>query len=56
METHEGGTDLGTMADCARGTVTIILMMEVEIAIESATILAIGIPEAEMENLAKASA
>ena len=31
-------------------------MMEVEIATDSATIMAIGIPEAERENLAKAVA
>ena len=54
--TNEAETDLGTMADGARGTVTIIMMMEVEIATDSATIMVIGIPEAETENLAKAVA
>ena len=52
--THEAETNLGTMADDARGTVTIITKMEIEIATDSATIMAIGIPEAEAENLAEA--
>ena len=56
METNEAETDLGTMVNGARGTVTIILMMEVEIAIDSATIMPIGIPEVETENLAEAVA
>ena len=56
VETNEAKTDLGTMEVGARGTVTIIMMMEVEIAIDSVTIMAIGIPEAETENLAKAAA
>ena len=43
VETHEAETDIGTMADGARGTVTVIMMMEVEITIESAAIMAIGI-------------
>ena len=54
--TNEAETDLGTMADGARGTVIIIMMMEVEIAKNSAIIMAIGIPGAETENLAKAVA
>ena len=54
--TNEAKTDLGTMADGARGTVTIIVMLGVEIAIGSATIMAIGIPEAETEKVAKAVA
>ena len=56
VETNEAKTDLGTMADGARGTVAIIMMMEVEIAIDSVTIMAIDIPEAETENLAEAVA
>ena len=56
VETHEAETDLGTMADGARGTVTITMMMEVEIAIESTIIMTIDIPEAGKENLAKAIA
>ena len=55
-EMNKAETDLGTMADGARGTVTIIMMMEVEIATDSTTIMAIGIPEAGTENLAKAVA
>ena len=56
VETHEAEMDLGTMADGARGTVTMIMMMVVEIAKDSAIIIAIGILEAETENLAKAVA
>ena len=56
METNGAGADLGTMTDDARGTVAIIIMMEVEIAKGSAIIMAIGIPRARTENLAKAVA
>ena len=49
--------DLGTMADGARGTVTIIMKTEIEIATDSATIMAIDIPpEVERENIAVAVA
>ena len=54
--TNEAETDLGTMADGARGTITIIMKMEVEIAIDSATIMAIGILEVERENLVEVEA
>ena len=56
FESTDEKTDIGTKADGARGTVTIIMMMEGEIAIDSATITAIGVPEAETDNLAKAVA
>ena len=56
VETNEAETDLGTMADGARGTVTIIMKMEIEIETDSVIIMAIGIPEAEREKLAKAVA
>ena len=56
FESTDEKTDIGTKADGARGTVTIIMMMEGEIAIDSATVMAIGIPEAETENLAEAVA
>ena len=49
--TNEAEAGLGTMADGARDTATIIMMMEVDIAKDSAIIMAIGIPA---ENLAKA--
>ena len=45
VDMNEAETDLGTMADGVRGTVTIMMMMEVEIAIDSAIIMSIGIPE-----------
>ena len=44
------------MADGARGIVTIIMKMEIEIATDSAIIMAIGIPEVERGNLAEAVA
>ena len=53
METHKAETDFRTMADSARGTVTIIMIMEVEVAIETAIDMAIGIPEVETGILAK---
>ena len=56
METNEAETNLGTMADGARGPAAIIMIMEVEIAIDSATIMAIDIPEPEKGNLAEAVA
>ena len=54
FESTDEKTDIGTKADGARGTVTIIMMMEVEIVTDSAIIMEIGIPEAGTENLAKA--
>ena len=54
-ETHEAETDLGMMADGTRGIVTII-MMRIEIEIETAIDMAIGVPEAKIGNLAKAIA
>ena len=56
MGTNEAETDLGTMADGARGTVTIIMKMEIEITTDPAIIMAIDIPEAERENLDEAVA
>ena len=53
--THEAKTNLGTMADGTRGTITII-MMTIEVAIETAIDMVIGIPEVETGNLAKAIA
>ena len=53
--THEAETNLGTMVDDARGTVTII-MMATEVAIETAIDMAIGIPEVATGILAKAIA
>ena len=53
--THEAKTNLGTMADGTRGTVT-RMMMAIEVAIETAIDMAIGIPEVETGNLAKAIA
>ena len=53
--THEAKMDLGMMRDGARGTVTII-MMAIEIAIETVIDMAIGIPEVKTGNLAKAMA
>ena len=44
------------MADGARSIVTIIMMMEVEITKDSVMIMAICIPGAGAENLAKAVA
>ena len=55
METYEAETNLGTMADGTRDTVTII-MMAIEIAIETAIDMVIGIPEVETGNLAEAIA
>ena len=52
--TNKAETDLGTMADSSRGTVTIIMMMEIEIAKDSVMIVAIGISGAGAEILAKA--
>ena len=55
MGTHEAKMDLGMMRDGARGTVTII-MMAIEIAIETVIDMAIGIPEVETGILTKAIA
>ena len=52
---HKAEMDLGKIADGTRGTVTIIMMI-IEIAIETVIDMAIGVPEADIENLAKASA
>ena len=52
---HEAKMDLRTMADGARGTI-ITIMMTIEIAIETAIDMAIGVPEVETGNLAKAIA
>ena len=49
METHKAEMDFGMVADGARGT--IIIMM---IAIETVIHTAIGVPETETGNLAKA--
>ena len=54
--TNEAETDLGAIANGARGTITIITKMEIEIVTDSAIIMAIGIPEAERDNLAEAAA
>ena len=54
--TNSTNAHLGTMADGARGAVAIIMKMEIEIATDSAIIMAIGIPEAERENLTEAVA
>ena len=56
VRTNEAEADLGTMEDGVRGTVTIIMKMEIEIATDFATIIAICIPEAETENFAEAVA
>ena len=55
MGTHEAKTNLGTMVDGARDAVTII-MMAIEVAIETAIDMVIGIPEVETGILAKAIA
>ena len=55
MGTHETKTDLRTMAYGARGT-KVIIMMAIEIAIETAIDMAIGILKIETGNLAKAIA
>ena len=51
--THLAKADLGTLVDGVRSIVTIIMKMEIEIATDSAMIVAIGIPGAGTENLAK---
>ena len=56
VETHEAEIDLRTMAHGVRGVVTIIMMMEVEIAKDSVIIMVIFIPGAGTENLAEAVA
>ena len=55
VEMHDAKMDFRTMADGTRGTI-IIMMMTIEIAIETAIDMAIGVPEAETWNLAKAIA
>ena len=55
MGTHETETNLGTMADGVRGTVTII-MMAIEVVIETVIDMATSIPGVETGILAKAIA
>ena len=50
MGTNEAETDLRMMADGARGTVTILMKIEIEIATDSVIIMAIGILEAERDS------
>ena len=52
VRTHEAKINLRTMAEGARGTVTII-MMAIEVTIETAIDMAIGMPEVEIGNLTK---
>ena len=50
MGTNEAETDLGMMADGARGTVAILMKIEIEIATDSVIIMAIGILKAERDS------